>query len=74
MKDKILQYFDKRMAEIRSDHAEIIAGSNAAYQLALFELHDEVHLMMVREKLLEVLNERATQLQPRGVETVLKIS
>jgi hypothetical protein len=63
MKDKILEYFDERMADIQSDHAEILAGTNEAYMQALFELHEEVHLMMVREKLLEVLNGRATQLR-----------
>lgn len=63
MNDKILQYFDERHAEIQSDYAEILAGTRSAYQQALFELHEEVTLMMAQEKLLEVLNGRTAQLR-----------
>lgn len=76
MKDKILQYFDEKMVEIRSDYFEILAGTNSAYQQALLELHEEVQLMMAQEKLLEVLNGRTAQLRQtqRDMETGIKVS
>lgn len=76
MKDKILQYFDERHAEIQSDYFEILAGTNSAYQQALLELHEEVQLMMAQEKLLEVLNGRTAQLRQtqRDMETGIKVS
>lgn len=76
MNDKILEYFDEKHAEIQKDYVEILAGTNAAYQQALFELHEEVTLMMAQEKLLEVLGGRAAELQQRerDVETVIEIS
>ena len=63
MSDKILEYFDEKHAEIQKDYVEILAGTNAAYQQALFELHEEITLMMAREKLLEVLGGRAAELR-----------
>ena len=76
MNDKILEYFDEKHAEIQKDYVEILAGTNAAYQQALFELHEKVTLMMAQEKLLEVLGGRAAELQQRerDVETVIEIS